>query len=405
MPYGVAPGEEPGPAVDMWSEMRRFLDEATDGVDDMDPEELKQFMLCYKYVKRHIIENANFIVTTTNTAVCEDMRSSFGLSAKGIVVLFDEAAFEHEGNTWCPIINLNAYDKISAILMFGDEKQLSPTVMSASGRPLYNEFASTNGNALYTRLRAQGHLTFPLHEQRRMHAAIPEFPNARSYNGTLQDGLNCHGPLEPTLAKVMREWLRTQWNHYDMTDSNIRCVFVNVNSSLSEINPKTKSRYNAVNHAQGMDLMEALLAAGIDGHRIRIVTHYKDQARLYAQSVVQLKARLHLSQHNTPNVCTADGATGKESDIVISDTLVSSANTRAELGFILDERRCTVAATRARQVLVILGSERILQGKFIESWGENKGRSFADTDDGEVPNPKPFLIAYIENLRRNGAAY
>lgn len=117
-----------------------------------------------------------------------------------------------------------------------------------------------------------------------------------------------------------------------------------------------------------MDLVETLLTGGIEGQRIRVITQYKDQARLYFQSLVQLGARRHFSHDNTPNVCTVDASMGKESDIVIWDTVVTSANTRTELGFILDENRCTVAATRARQILVIWGCQKILSGKSIESW-------------------------------------
>lgn len=108
------------------------------------------------------------------------------------------------------------------------------------------------------------------------------------------------------------------------------CVFLNINRSHLETNLNRKSRYIATKHVQGMDLVECLLEAGIAGQRIRIVTQFNNQARLYPQSVVELRGCLHLLQRKTPHVFTADGPVGKESDIVIWDTVVISSNTRTE---------------------------------------------------------------------------
>lgn len=119
--------------------------------------------------------------------------------------------------------------------------------------------------------------------------------------------------------------------------------------------------------------------------------------------MVEVRDRPHLLQQKTSHVSTADGAMGEGSDIFIWDTVVTTFNTRADLGFILDERRYIVAATPAQQVLVILGSEQILDGKLIEPWDENKGLRFFNTDEAELPDSKLFIILYLESLEQNSA--
>ena len=90
----------------------------------------ENFGKAFKYTKRDLISEHKLIVSTPNTAVCEDIRGSFGSNAIGIVVIEDEATMEQEPNAWCPLIKLDYHHMIRGLIMVGDHLQLPPTIIS-----------------------------------------------------------------------------------------------------------------------------------------------------------------------------------------------------------------------------------------------------------------------------------
>lgn len=48
------------------------------------------------------------------------------------------------------------------------------------------------------------------------------------------------------------------------------------------------------------------------------------------------------------------------------------------------------------QSQVKLRALRLFKGRLIETWDEHKGANFSNTEEGVLPNPKPFITSYFK---------
>uniref|UniRef100_A0A286XJQ1 5'-3' DNA helicase ZGRF1 n=2 Tax=Cavia porcellus TaxID=10141 RepID=A0A286XJQ1_CAVPO len=173
-----------------------------------------------------------------------------------------------------------------------------------------------------------GHKPIPLRTQYRCHPAISAVANDLFYGGNLRDGVSEveRGPL--------LHWLPT-------------LCFYNVTGQ--EQIERDNSFYNMAEASFTLKLIQSLIASGIVGSMIGVITLYKSQMYKLCHSLSTGDFGHH--DLKTVQVSTVDAFQGAEKEIVI----LSCVRTR-HVGFIDSETRVNVALTRARRHLLIVGN-------------------------------------------------
>nr|XP_023420114.1 protein ZGRF1 [Cavia porcellus] len=235
------------------------------------------------------------------------------------VVVLDECSQMTEPTSLLPIARFQC----EKLILVGDPKQLPPTIQGS-------EAAHENGleQTLFSRLCLMGHKPIPLRTQYRCHPAISAVANDLFYGGNLRDGVSEveRGPL--------LHWLPT-------------LCFYNVTGQ--EQIERDNSFYNMAEASFTLKLIQSLIASGIVGSMIGVITLYKSQMYKLCHSLSTGDFGHH--DLKTVQVSTVDAFQGAEKEIVI----LSCVRTR-HVGFIDSETRVNVALTRARRHLLIVGN-------------------------------------------------
>nr|KAF6309975.1 zinc finger GRF-type containing 1 [Pipistrellus kuhlii] len=246
------------------------------------------------------------------------------------VVVLDESSQMTEPASLLPIARFEC----EKLVLVGDPKQLPPTIQGSDA-------AHENGleQTLFDRLCLMGHKPVLLRTQYRCHPAIAAVANDLFYGGGLRNGVS---PAErgPLLA-----WLPT-------------LCFYNVPGQ--EQMEGGNSFHNEAEAAFTLMLIRALVAGGVPGTMIGVITLYKSQLGKLCQllGAVDLD-RPHLA---TVQVSTVDAFQGAEKEVVV----LSCVRTR-QVGFIDSEQRVNVALTRGRRHLLIVGHLACLRRNRL--WG------------------------------------
>ena len=117
-------------------------------------------------------------------------------------------------------------------------------------------------------------------------------------------------------------------------------------------------------------VVDALRARGIRPDQIGIIAPYSAQ-------VARLKAALRpASGGSEVEVATVNAFQGRDNDVIVASFVRS--NPDQDLGFVADERRLTVALTRAKRQLVLVGDSATLSAHprfaaLCEAIGANGG--------------------------------
>ena len=112
--------------------------------------------------------------------------------------------------------------------------------------------------------------------------------------------------------------------------------------------PISHSLYNVTELEIIVQVVEQLQKQGVVSNQISVITPYRAQ-------VAKLKQKQELTQIE---VTTINAFQGREQDIVLCSFVRSNLN--GELGFVRDERRLTVALTRARKLFIGIGDSATL---------------------------------------------
>lgn len=276
----------------------------------------------YEEMRRAVFMRAHVVCATTSVAGAGQL-ASFGKLYGAVLV--DEAAQVTEPSVAVAL----ATSAPRVVALFGDDKQLPPTVLS--------RFAKQHGlsRTLFERLRDAGARVLLLDTQYRMHPAIAAFSNAHFYGGRLRSGVRAADRRPPA--------------GFTWPLSGVGIAFAKV-SGGAEVKHGTSFR-NREEIAVVCDIVTRLLAGReIVASEIGVVTPYAAQK-------TELQRQL---PHGV--VCdTVDGFQGRELDAIIFS--VVRANEKATLGsFVDDARRLNVALTRARRALVVVGDEGTMAG-------------------------------------------
>ncbi|XP_066405435.1 5'-3' DNA helicase ZGRF1 [Molothrus aeneus] len=235
------------------------------------------------------------------------------------VVVLDECSQMTEPASLLPIARFQC----EKLILVGDPKQLPPTIQGS-------ESVHEQGleQTLFDRLCLMGHEPIVLRTQYRCHPALSAIANELFYSGHLIDGIS-QGDRAPLL-----EWLPT-------------LCFYSVHG-MEQIE-RDNSFYNMAEAHFTVKLIQSLIASGIEGADIGVITLYKSQ--MY--KIQNLLSGVHSEAFEVKpvQVSTVDAFQGAEREIIV----LSCVRTR-HLGFIDSERRMNVALTRAKRHLLIVGS-------------------------------------------------
>lgn len=273
--------------------------------------------------------------------------------------LVDEATQIFQPTVIRPLMSADKF------ILVGDPDQLAPLVRSNDARVLgANE-------SLFERLDSENS-TFVLGLQYRMNQTVVKLANNLTYNGQLQcaNDVVAKAKLEiPNMEKLKEKFSKTIWLakiasfHLDQacTLVNTGNVFEMASQFLESINDdrteKSKLYVNYCEIAIVLHLVDILLESGVDGKSIGIIAPYRDQ--------VETLKKIFASYH-TVEVNTVDQYQGRDKKIIIySCTLSRSADVDAskqasEVEILEDRRRLTVAITRAKHKLIMIGDVNCL---------------------------------------------
>nr|XP_030127993.3 protein ZGRF1 [Taeniopygia guttata] len=235
------------------------------------------------------------------------------------VVMLDECSQMTEPASLLPIARFQC----EKLVLVGDPKQLPPTIQGSE---------SVHGQGLeqtlFDRLCLMGHVPILLRTQYRCHPALSAIANELFYDGNLIDGIS-----EEDRAPLL-EWLPT-------------LCFYSVHG-MEQVE-RDNSFYNMAEAHFTVKLIQSLIASGIEGADIGVITLYKSQ--MY--KIQNLLSGVHSEAFEVKpvQVSTVDAFQGAEREIIV----LSCVRTR-HLGFIDSEKRMNVALTRAKRHLLIVGS-------------------------------------------------
>ena len=225
-------------------------------------------------------------------------------------------------------------------VFFGDQNQLPPVL--ARSRAKYGD-----GRSVFAVLADQG-LTTMLTETYRLNDALCAWPSATFYDGQLQ-------PATPAIAAQRIEYATPEPRLAEVLDPAHPLVFLD----LGHRNATTRSFREA---GVVLDVLLALLEAGVPQSEIAVVVPYRAQAReirsLLRQAVPDDEIRRHIV------IDTVERMQGQERDVVIVSLTTSQATFAAQLAeFFFQPERLNVAVTRARSKLIVVGSRHVLEAQ------------------------------------------
>ncbi|XP_032916670.1 protein ZGRF1 isoform X6 [Catharus ustulatus] len=282
------------------------------------------------------------------------------------VVMLDECSQMTEPASLLPIARFQC----EKLVLVGDPKQLPPTIQGS-------ESVHEQGleQTLFDRLCLMGHDPILLRTQYRCHPALSAIANELFYDGNLIDGIS-----EEDRAPLL-QWLPT-------------LCFYSIHG-MEQIE-RDNSFYNMAEAHFTVKLIQSLIASGIEGAAIGVITLYKSQ--MY--KIQNLLSGVHCEAFEVKpvQVSTVDAFQGAEREIIV----LSCVRTR-HFGFIDSEKRMNVALTRAKRHLLIVGSlpclsRNRLWGRVIHHCkGWENGLQHASQCEQQLND---ILKSYLENWEK-----
>lgn len=273
--------------------------------------------------------------------------------------LVDEATQIFQPTVLRPLLSADKF------ILVGDPEQLAPLVRSSEGRAMGAD------ESLFERLDSP-ESTMVLGLQYRMNRVITKLANNLTYQGQLtcaNEGIE-KATMKVTTPELLREKLHVEkWlakalsTHIDQSCclintgdvSKIATQFNAVDAVSSEITDKTKLYVNYCEIAIVLRLVDILMECGMVGSSIGVIAPYRNQ-------VDALKKVL--CHHPTVEVNTVDQYQGRDKNVIIYSCTQSKVPTDApktsDVEILEDRRRLTVAITRAKHKLVMIGDHNCL---------------------------------------------
>ncbi|KAJ9410919.1 hypothetical protein DTO045G8_1240 [Paecilomyces variotii] len=193
-----------------------------------------------------------------------DARADWGLglvcvvSGNAMFIISDEDGQSLKTNAWIPIVSLNKAELVKGSIRGGDRHQLPPLVASSFGTMSFNEFSGQLGRSLFDRLLQSGFPVRTLSVQHKMHLRLAFFPNKVNI------------PIS----------------------GDFQLIAIDVFDSETEIEPRTKSRYNLRDFIVVMDLLIHIFHKGALGadSDLTIIIPYAERRSKYVRALIELAA-------------------------------------------------------------------------------------------------------------------
>lgn len=282
------------------------------------------------------IERARYTVLMWSDVVCMTFgsyRSWLNKNPYFTMAIVDEASHVMEPEIM-PILNLQ---NLRSCFLFGDPKQLRPTIISDEARERKLDIS------LMERLMTSNNYPYMmLSTQYRMKPEILEIPNKLFYDGRIESSIDSGIGI------------------LDNYEVNNRTLFFNVCGGSDKF--VGTSRVNEVE----ADAIVRVLTKFVMEHfadvyrllRIGIISFYSAQMELIKEKIEN--DTNNLSDTATFEIGTADSFQGSEFDVVF----VSCVRTRGKMmDFLDDPHRINVALTRARSICWVFGNRKFLEEK------------------------------------------
>ena len=261
---------------------------------------------------------------------------------------FDWAIIDEAGRATVPEILVPIVRSERTILV-GDERQLPPMVdaliIQESGGSSEDHTLDTS---LFQSLIEQAEVSTQEHiaslrTQYRMQPAIGSLVSAVFYEGKLENG-----SLSPS-----------RWRAFDWMPAPV--TWLSTSSLPNRVeNRSGESFANAVEADTVLQLLDKMEAKCRERRRrptVGVITGYSAQVeRLITQIDPADRSKW---QNLEIEIATVDSFQGRECDVVVYSTVRS--NTNSTIGFLKDYRRINVALSRARDLLVIVGDDFMME--------------------------------------------
>lgn len=308
------------------------------------------------------------------------------------VVILDEAGMATEADVLMALHLRLGSTKL--LLLAGDPKQLRPVVKSASAeRNILGNLLETS--PLERLLRCFKDIPFvTLVENFRGHESTWAMANRLFYFGDMKPGGDLHRFSTPTSVAVnamLRKLIPAGAVSDAIINGSDRQIFFDVHT-FSQPEDNGTSHFNTGGMVAIVDLVKLLLAAGIPGSEIGIITMYSEDKRRMIQ-------RLRAARSDMVDVSTVDGFQGDSKTIVIvhfvaTHPFASRGGRAHPFGHIGQAPRLCVSTTRAREYQFLVGN--------MHYWDQ-----WLDTKPMLSPKSKYMvaLMEYVKEKRQRVAWY
>ena len=235
------------------------------------------------------------------------------------------------------------------VILVGDERQLPPMVDESFGQPHTDETSVALETSLFQDLLERDverpEYTTRLETQYRMHPAIGNLISQVFYDGALVNG-------EPDRPRKFAD--------------SFPAVVNWISTSRLRDRGESRSGDSYENPAEVGVVVEVLDRIGKNGGwrgtlRVGVITGYSGQ-------VGRLRGAIDTTDSQrwprmTIDIATVDSFQGRECDVVIYSTVRSNPSRR--IGFLRHYRRLNVALSRARDLLVIVGDDFMMENAVL----------------------------------------
>lgn len=308
---------------------------------------------------------------------------------------FDVCVVDESAQVMQPTVLRPLYSARKFILV-GDPDQLPPIIKNKTAARLGAD------ESLFARLDSDNN-TVELLRQYRMNGRIMRLANEVTYRGRLAPGnrqVENATLIGVNLEQVLSScegWVRKALSR-NLDDSVVVLDTGSAYSlSVESVNRKDQVYSNVWEAAVVLRLVQALAKAGVCGRNIGVIAPYNAQ--------VSLLRRILDREVLEVEVNTVDQYQGRDKDVILYSCTRSTecSNTRKEFEILDDQRRLTVAITRARHKLVVISDKVTLTryAPFKNLFDVINEKNVISLHDGEEDFNWESLVSKIDNSKND----